>query len=680
MVSKNSRAVERSGDSPIDYALQYLRAGLSVVPIRGDGSKAAAVAWKRLTQERATESDVRGWWLADNVGVAVAHGPASGNSEVVDLDDVSLMGEFFGEIEARCPGLLERLTIVRTPRPGYHLIYRCSMVEGNKVLARGPDGNALIETRGAGGYALAPGSPGCCHPTGREYEHASGPPLTDLPTITAVERAAIFAAARVFDEKPPEPRENPVGVINGTHDGVSPGDGYNARATWCEILTPHGWRENFTRGDVTHWTRPGKEEGTSATTGLRSKGGTELIYIFSTSATPFEANCGYSKFAAFTLLNHDGDFAAAARALASQGYGDRRGAATTTAGLAAATPQFITPPLPPIETLTFRQLAAGNPRLAEPVVEGLFRAGETVNVIAPPKAGKSWLVYGLALSIINGRDWLETFPTRRGKVLLVDNELHRATLANRVPAVAEKMGLLAADYIDDLHVWPLRGNLRSLVELRREFEAIPHGEYQAIILDAKYRFAIEGQSENDNSAETLIYNRLDGYAASTGAAFVLIHHASKGGQGGKAVTDVGAGAGAQSRAADAHLVLREHEEPGVVVLEAAVRSFQPVDPLPLRFEFPLWLPAGGVDPGKLKGRLSVKELRQAADDREGFALIAEALQAGPASTRQVRDVTGLSKDRADRLLSLLVAGRQVDVETETVRGNVCRIYTLKDRD
>ena len=329
-----------------------------------------------------------------------------------------------------------------------------------------------------------------------------------------------------------------------------------------------------------------------------------------------------------------------------------------------------------VKSLTFRELAADNPHLAEPVVEGLFRAGETVNIIAPPKAGKSWLVYGLALSIINGRDWLDTFPTRRGKVLLVDNELHRATLANRIPAVAEKMGLFSVDYFDDLHLWPLRGNLRSLAELRREFEAIPRGEYQAIVLDAKYRFALEGQSENDNSAETLIYNRLDEYAASTGAAFVLIHHASKGAQGGKSVTDVGAGAGAQSRAADAHLVLREHEEPGVVVLEAAVRSFRPVDPLSLRFEFPLWLPAGGVDPSRVKGRLTRSEERQGEKDREGMAKIAEALRAEPLTARRLRGLTGISRERQERLLDQMESGRQIIAATIEVRGNECKQYRL----
>src|SRR5690606_38037062 len=147
-------------------------------------------------------------------------------------------------------------------------------------------------------------------------------------------------------------------------------------------------------------------------------------------------------------------------------------------------------------------------------------------------------------------------------------------------------------------------------DIAMDFESIAAGEFGCIIFDAKYRFG-NGVSENDNAAESQFYNLVDQIAANTGAAVVLVHHTSKGSQSDKRTTDVGAGAGAQSRAADCHLVLREHEEEGVVVLDAVVRSFPPVEPLALRWQFPLWQPADDIDPGKLKGRLTAQEQRQA---------------------------------------------------------------------
>ena len=69
---------------------------------------------------------------------------------------------------------------------------------------------------------------------------------------------------------------------------------------------------------VTDWRRPGKEIGISATT---NHAGTDLFYNFSTNSHPFEAGTVYTKFAAYTFLEHGEDFSAAASQLATEGYG-----------------------------------------------------------------------------------------------------------------------------------------------------------------------------------------------------------------------------------------------------------------------------------------------------------------------------------------------------------------------
>jgi hypothetical protein len=47
-----------------------------------------------------------------------------------------------------------------------------------------------------------------------------------------------------------------------------------------------------------------------------------------------------------------------------------------------------------------------------------------------------------------------------------------------------------------------------------------------------------------------------------------------------------------SRAADSHLILRHHEDEHHLVLDAAVRSFAPVEPKVLHWSFPLFSCAG----------------------------------------------------------------------------------------
>ena len=62
-------------------------------------------------------------------------------------------------------------------------------------------------------------------------------------------------------------------------------------------------------------------DGVSATVNYAGSG---LLYVFSSNAHPFEDGKGYTKFAAFALLAHGGDFAQAARQLADEGYGHGR--------------------------------------------------------------------------------------------------------------------------------------------------------------------------------------------------------------------------------------------------------------------------------------------------------------------------------------------------------------------
>ncbi|WP_442483062.1 bifunctional DNA primase/polymerase [Aeoliella sp. SH292] len=101
-----------------------------------------------------------------------------------------------------------------------------------------------------------------------------------------------------------------------------PGDDFNHRGTWEEILLPKGWRIESTLDGVTHWRRPGKVEGSSATTGYCSTDyGKELFFCFSTDAHPVEPDHPYDKFGLYAVLHHQSNFAEAADRLRSMGYG-----------------------------------------------------------------------------------------------------------------------------------------------------------------------------------------------------------------------------------------------------------------------------------------------------------------------------------------------------------------------
>jgi hypothetical protein len=255
---------------------------------------------------------------------------------------------------------------------------------------------------------------------------------------------------------------------------------------------------------------------------------------------------------------------------------------------------------------SLRELVIAHPEQRKPVLHGLLREGETMNVVASPKRGKSWLGAALGLSVASGGSWLDTFQCTWGRVLLLDAELHAEDIAYRLPLVASAMGL-DSQYLDYIDVLPLRGKGFDLLKLQPLFESINPGWYAMIILDAWYRFLPVGFSENDNAQVMALYNTIDGYTSRLKAAWVNIHHTSKGDQSGKSATDVGAGAGSQSRAADTHLIIRQHEQEDVAVIDAAVRSWPPVQPLSIRWSFPIWQVDSAADPRKLLGPQTARE-------------------------------------------------------------------------
>ncbi len=358
------------GNNPtLRAAHEYVAAGLSIVPIARDGTKTPDTQllpngrWKPFQERYPTDEELRSWFdRPDPRGIAVVCGAQSGNVEQIDFDEHAeeIYPAWCDLVEAECPGLVARLCVLRTPRPAFRVAYRLPDFDpcpGNMKVAVEPYEEkgkkkirTIIETRGEGGYAIVPGTPAACHKTGRLYEYLSGPPLTNLSGMTHEEREVLLRCAASFTraaEQEEEPRR-------GTAGGAgTPGDDFNARGPdWQEVLT--GWRCARSAGLKRYWARPGKDDGGwSATTGVCfNKAGQELFAVFSTNADPFPGPTGgrlcsvHTKFAAYALLNHGGDFKAAAKALAAQGYGAQRNGHPAGSGAGPAGGPDPSKPLP----------------------------------------------------------------------------------------------------------------------------------------------------------------------------------------------------------------------------------------------------------------------------------------------------------------------------------------------
>lgn len=320
----------------------------------------AVPRWKQFRHALPSEEKLEAWCRRADA-LCLVCGAVSSNLEMLDFD---LGGEAFdawyAKVREADPTLPDRLVIEQSPSGGWHVVYRCQEpICGNLKLAQrielvgGPDevtiaGKTykprqdaqgrwhvvltLIETRGEGGLFL-------CAPT-RGYELLQGD-LRELPVLSAAERETLLETAWSLNEYWP-PVVDAVPTRTGGTDN-RPGDDFNQRGDVRSVLQRHGWTLAKPAGSDgnEHWRRPGKTSGTSATL----KDG--VFYCFTTSAAPFEPQRAYSPFAVYALLEHGGDYAAAASALRAQGFGCDSGAPQPVDLSGIAGPSDPSPPAEP---------------------------------------------------------------------------------------------------------------------------------------------------------------------------------------------------------------------------------------------------------------------------------------------------------------------------------------------
>lgn len=450
-----------------------MAAGISVIPVKLDGSKIPTVEWKCYQERLATAAEVQQWFGGRYpLGLGIVTGRISGNLESIDFDDLALAEPWNELVEAECPGLTKRLVLIVTPRPGLQFWYRAEQpVAGNQALARGlrPDKNgksrlqALIETRGEGGYAVAPGSPLAVHEKGTPYKIAAGDPSAP-PVITAEERALLLRCARSLTEavEPAQERTVKAASYDRPAGELRPGDDFNQREDLGRYLSEQGWAVAMRRGEVTYMRRPGKERGWSATLGKVAPG---VLHVFTTSAAPLEDGCNYDLFRAYAAYEHGGNLPAAARALGARGYGAPpvKAGRTFTDEEAAAQPSRWEALAGEYEEQRQERFAEKADRAAkngkavhrEPRLPELYSAADlqhtqlpelswavegflpegVILLVAHSKIGKTFIAEDAAVAIaLGGRAWGK-IPVEQGKVIYVDTEGNKRRVQKRIRAL-----------------------------------------------------------------------------------------------------------------------------------------------------------------------------------------------------------------------------------------------------
>lgn len=338
----------------LDTIHELHQAGIVVVPVRTDGSKRPALNnWKQYQTTPPGWDVVTEWFdVPESLqsGVGILTGAISGNLEMVEIEGRAL--ERLPDIRAYAEavgleGLWKKATtgwVEQSPSGGLHWFYYTEgPVKGNTKLARRPATpeeleenpdekiKVLSETRGEGGFVVTAPSDGRSHDkTDNPWVRLLGGPAS-APTLSDKEVADVHRMFSIIDAMPAPAPAAPKGKTAfsattssslGTFDGIAPGDDFEVKTPWADILD--GWTLIYTAGDGTsYWRRPGKTVGqASATTGRADD--RDRLYVFSTS-TDFPTEEPITKFHAYAILHHGGDDSRAATSLRSKGFGEQPG-------------------------------------------------------------------------------------------------------------------------------------------------------------------------------------------------------------------------------------------------------------------------------------------------------------------------------------------------------------------
>lgn len=198
------------------------------------------------------------------------------------------------------------------------------------------------------------------------------------------------------------------------------------------------------------------------------------------------------------------------------------------------------------------------PPLAPELIQGVLRKGHKLLLSGPSKAGKSYALIELCISIAEGAPWMG-LPCSPGGVLYVNLELDRASCLHRFQDVYKALGIPPRNP-DAIDIWNLRGRSCPMDKLAPKLirRAQKKG-YTAVIIDPIYKVITGDENSADQMAA--FCNQFDRICTELNCAVIYCHHHSKGSQGQKRSMDRASGSGVFARDPDALLDLIELDIP-----------------------------------------------------------------------------------------------------------------------
>lgn len=282
------------------------------------------------------------------------------------------------------------------------------------------------------------------------------------------------------------------------------------------------------------------------------------------------------------------------------------------------------------------------PDLAPPLIEGILREGHKMLIAGPSKAGKSFALIQLCISIAEGKPWFG-FDCTQGKVLYVNLELDRASCLHRFKDVYEALEQSPTN-IGNISIWNLRGKSLPMDQLAPKLiRRAQKRNYKAIIIDPIYKVITGDENSADQMAN--FCNQFDKVCTELKCAIIYCHHHSKGSQTGKRSMDRASGSGVFARDPDALLDLLELELENMNEdklqdapidtsqctawrMEGTLREYPKFKPVDLWFEYPIhkvdtngFLAMAQFDSPQSKGLDKMNKRKQAIKEKKKEQLV-----------------------------------------------------------
>lgn len=287
-------------------ALEYLNLGLNPVPVGDD--KVPLI--KKHSSQKMTVDEIKEY---DFKNIGISTGIISGGLEAIDFDlknadDPELTMKIF---KSKVPAkILKKVIVQQTISGGYHMIYRCEDVSSSRKLAKNPQGLAIIETRGEGGYIKCAPSEG--------YKLIYGD-FSNIPIITPEERLQLFISAKMLNATILKEARKRATAEDNKYLKKFP-DYNNDVEIGVKLLEKNGWTKHSEDNVWINFTRPDKDIKDGISGGYRKDGC--FFWCFSSSQDVFELERAYNNHAIFAELECDGRYDVAYAKLYDEGYGD----------------------------------------------------------------------------------------------------------------------------------------------------------------------------------------------------------------------------------------------------------------------------------------------------------------------------------------------------------------------